>query len=94
MGEIRPIEHLPDAVESRKTPAREKERTERTGGRDEVEISAEARRAAEIARLVEITRNLPDERDDEVSAAKDNVESDQHKDEEVIKDTARHLLGG
>jgi hypothetical protein len=94
MGEIRPVEHLPDAVESRKTPAREQEKTERTGGRDEVEISAEARRAAEVARLVEMTRDLPDETEDQVSAAKDNVESGHHKNEEVIKDTARRLLGG
>jgi len=94
MGEIRPIEHLPDAVESRKTPARERERTESSGVRDEVEISAEARQAAELARLVEMTRNLPDEREDEVSAAQANIESGRHHDEEVIKDTARHLLGG
>ena len=94
MGEIRPIEHLPDAVESRKTPARETERTESTGGRDEVEISAEARRAAEVARLVEITRNLPDEREEEVSEAESNIESGQHRDEDAIKDTARRLLGG
>jgi len=94
MGEIRPIEHLPDAVESRRTPPRERERTERAGGRDEVEISPQARRASEVARLVEITRSLPDVRDEEVDQARANIESGRHRDEEVIRDTARRLLGG
>lgn len=94
MGEIRPVEHLPDAVESRKTPARERERTERTGDRDEVEISTEARQAAEVSRLVEITRSLPDEREDEVNQAQANIEDGRHRDEDAIKDTARRLLGG
>lgn len=93
MGEIRPIEHLPDTVERRRTPPHERERTERLGGRDEVEISPQARRAAEIARLVEITRSLPDVRDDRVDEARANVEDGRHRDEDVIKETARRLLG-
>lgn len=94
MGEIRPIEHLPDVAGSRRTPSREREETQRTESRDEVEISAEGRRAAEIAKLVEITRSLPDVREDRVDEAQANVDEGRHRDEEVIKETARRLLGG
>ena len=94
MGEIRPVEHLPDTVESRKTPSRERERTERAEGRDELEISPEARRAAEIAKLVEITRDLPEIREDEVDEARTHIAERRYRDDEVIRDTARRLLGG
>jgi len=94
MGEIRPVEHLPDTVESRKTPPRERERAERAEGRDELEISQEARRAAEIAKLVEITRDLPDVREDEVDEARANIAEGRYRYDEVIRETARRLLGG
>ena len=94
MGEIRPVEPLPDAVESRRTSAREQERTERAEGRDEVEISAEARRAAEVARLVEMTRELSDVREDRVEDARAAINQGRYRYEEVIQDTARRLLGG
>ncbi len=94
MGEIRPIEPLPDAVETRRTSAREQERTERAEERDEVRISAEARRAAEIARLVELTRELPDVREERVEESRAAIDEGRYRNEEVIQDTARRLLGG
>jgi anti-sigma28 factor (negative regulator of flagellin synthesis) len=94
MGEIRPIERLPDVVETQRTSPRERERTERASERDEVEISPQARQAAEIARLVEMTRSLPDVREEEVERARADVEAGRYRDLGVIRDTARRLLGG
>ena len=63
-------------------------------GRDEVEISREARRAAEVDRLVAITRDLADVREDRVNEARARVEQRRYRDDEVILETARRLLGG
>ena len=94
MGGIRPIGKVPDLPESRKAPSRERDRTEQAAGRDEVEISPEARRANEVERLVEAARDLPEVRSEQVEEAREELQTEQHRDPDALRETARRLLGG
>lgn len=94
MGGIRPIGNVPEPTEPRKPPPRERDRTEEVTGQDELEISPEARRAVEVARLVEVARDLPDVREDRVDEARDEIEAGRYRDYDATRETARRLLGG
>lgn len=79
-------------IDNRPTTSRRKEEAESVRREDGVQISPEARRAAEVSRLVETARSLPDVREDRVEQARDNIESDRHHDEEVVRQTAERLI--
>ena len=79
-------------IDNRSTTSRRKEETESVRREDGVEISPEARRAAEVSRLVETAKSLPDVREDRVEQARDSIESGRHHDEEVVRQTAERLI--
>jgi hypothetical protein len=67
-------------------------RTEEAREADKVNISPEARKAAEIARLVAKVKELPEIRPDKVAEAVKRLESQKSDDEEVNRTIAQRLL--
>ena len=65
---------------------------EETRGADKVNISPEARKAAEIARLVSLAKEIPEVRDDKVAQAVERLESQKPDDEQVNRTVAQRLL--
>ncbi len=59
---------------------------------DGVNISPEAQRAAEVARLVSLVKQIPDTRADQVAEAKTRIESQNPQDENVNRTVAGRLL--
>jgi hypothetical protein len=59
---------------------------------DKVNISPEAQKAAEIARLVSLVKQLPDVRDDKVNEARARLQSQSPQDEAVNRTIAQRLL--
>lgn len=67
-------------------------RAEEVQKTDKVNISPEARKAAEVARLVALAKEIPEVRDDKVAEAKARLESEKPDDEEVNRTIAQRLL--
>jgi hypothetical protein len=67
-------------------------RTEEVRQSDKVNISAEAQKAAEVARLVSLVKQIPDIRPDKVAQAKARIESQASQDESVNLTVAQRLL--
>ncbi|MBI5115001.1 flagellar biosynthesis anti-sigma factor FlgM [Candidatus Poribacteria bacterium] len=59
---------------------------------DGVNISAEAQKAAEVARLVSLAKKIPDIREDKVAEAKERVDSQPSQDQAVNRTVAQRLL--
>ncbi len=93
VDEVSGVGGVPRPIENRTTTSRrQKEEAETVRRTDGVDISPEARRAAEVSRFVEIARSLPDVREERVEAARGNIESGRYRDEEVVRQTAERLL--
>ncbi len=60
---------------------------------DKVNISPEAREAAEVAKLVSLANEIPEVRDAEVAQAKERLEAQQPDDEQVNRTDAQRLRG-
>lgn len=67
-------------------------RAEGTRKADDVNISPEARKAAEIARLVSLANDIPEVRDDKVAQAAERLEAQDPDDEQVNRTVAQRLL--
>lgn len=67
-------------------------RTEEVREADKVNISPEARKAAEVARLVAKVKELPETRPDKVAEAVKRLEAQNPDDEEVNRTIAQRLL--
>jgi regulator of protease activity HflC (stomatin/prohibitin superfamily) len=67
-------------------------RAEQVQPADRVNISAEAQRAAEVARLVSLAKQIPDVRQDKVADASARIQAQQPQDETVNRTVARRLL--
>ena len=63
-----------------------------TRGADNVNISPEAREAAEIARLVSLAKEIPEVRPDKVAEAAERLESQKPDDEQVNRTVVQRLL--
>jgi hypothetical protein len=67
-------------------------RAEEAREADKVNISPEARKAAEVARLVAKVKELPEIRPDKVAEAIKRLESQKADDEEINRTIAQRLL--
>lgn len=67
-------------------------RAEETREADKVNISPEAQRAAEVARLVSLVKQISDVREDNVNEAKARLQSQSPQDETLNRTIARRLL--
>jgi len=92
VDEISGVGGVPRPIDNRPAASRRQEEAESVRREDGVEISPEARRAAEVSRLVQTAKSLPDVREDRVERARDNIESGRHHDEEVVRQTAERLI--
>jgi len=59
---------------------------------DLVNISPEAQKAAEVARLVSLAKQIPDTRPEKVAQAKARIESQAPQDEKVNRTVAQRLM--
>jgi hypothetical protein len=59
---------------------------------DDVNISAEAKKAAEVAQLVSIVKQLPETREDKIAGAKERIASQSPQDQNVNRTVAQRLL--
>jgi hypothetical protein len=76
-------------------PRKENQRrsgAEETREADKVNISPEAREAAEVARLVSLTNDILEIRDDKVAQATERIEAQEPDDEQVNRTVAQRLL--
>lgn len=70
---------------------RKAEETVAAGAQDGIQISAEARRAAELAQLKALVQEEPDVREDRVAAARASIERGDYKREDVVAAVAARL---
>ncbi len=61
-------------------------------GADGVTISNEAKAAADVVRIVQLTRNQDEIRMDRVEAARQNIANGNHKDPEVVAKVAEKIM--
>lgn len=66
--------------------------TEDTSVRDDVTISSEAKAAAEVGRLFQLTKSQEDMRADRVEQAKQRIAEGQYKNREIVAKVAEKLL--
>jgi anti-sigma28 factor (negative regulator of flagellin synthesis) len=93
MQEIQGVGGVPRPVEKRPTTARKEERAEETARRqDDVTISPEARQAAEVSRFVELAKSQDGAREDRVEEARRSIENGDHRNEQVVRETAERVL--
>ncbi len=67
-------------------------RTEDVRQSDKVSISPEAQKAAEVARLVSLVKQIPEVREDEVARAAERIQSQTPQDEDISRTVAQRLL--
>lgn len=67
-------------------------RAEEVRSSDGVNISPEAQKAAEVARLVSLVKQIPDTRADQVAQARARIQSQTPQDESVNRTVAGRLL--
>jgi hypothetical protein len=67
-------------------------RAEEVRSSDGVNISPEAQKAAEVARLVSLVKQIPDTRADQVAQARARIQSQTPQDENVNRTVAGRLL--
>ncbi len=60
--------------------------------KDDVNISSEARAAAEAGRIAQLAKNESDVRTERVEAARENLERGEYKNPEVVRQVAERLL--
>ena len=85
-GVNEPVLNQPRQEEQRR------KRTEQVQSADRVNISPEAQRAAEVARLVSLAKQIPDIRQDKVADASTRIQSQPPQDDTVNRTVARRLL--
>jgi hypothetical protein len=76
-------------------PRQEEQNRRRTGEADQsdkVSISPEAQKAAEVARLVSLVKQIPDVREAKVAQAQARLQSQTPDDENVARTVAQRLL--
>jgi flagellar biosynthesis anti-sigma factor FlgM len=93
MVSVRGVGGVPEPSSNRPVDARERKRAEEKGTpvKDGVEISPEAKQAAEVARLSDIARQEPDIRADRVAAAKEQLERGDYKRADVVSKVAERI---
>jgi hypothetical protein len=67
-------------------------RTEEVRQSDKVNISPEAQKAAEVARLISLVKKVPEVREEKINEATARIQSQSPQDETVNRTTARRLL--
>ncbi len=67
-------------------------KTEQPGIQDKVNVSAEAKRLADIEHTIEIVKNTPDVRLDKIAEAKKLIESGQYSNKDVLDKVADKIL--
>jgi len=92
MNEIAGIGGVSRPIENRPATGRQEKRAESVKREDEVDISSEARRAAEVSRLVEVAKSLPETRENKVEQARSNLEDGLYRDESAVQRTAERFL--
>ncbi len=70
----------------------QRRRAEEARQTDKVNISPEAQKAAEVARLVSLVKQIPDVREDKVNEAKARLQSQSPQDETLNRTIAQRLL--
>ena len=85
-GVSEPVMNEPRQQEQRRR------RTEELQPSDGVSISPEAQKAAEVARLVSLVKQIPEVRPDKVAQARARIESEALQDETVNRTVARRLM--
>jgi len=60
--------------------------------KDDVTISSEAKAAAEVARLVQLSKSEADIRADRVNEARERIENGSYKDREVVAKVAERVM--
>lgn len=79
--------------EDRDTPSRESAAVGAGApAQDDVLISSEARAAAEVTRIIQLTRSQETERADRVAAARERLDRGDYKNPEVVAKVAERLL--
>jgi len=94
MAGIQGINGVPEPTPERPATARDRRRVEGQApeSRDGVEISPEAKEAANVQRLADLAKNEPDIRADRVAVAKERLERGEYKDLNVLRQVARELM--
>lgn len=64
-----------------------------SGKRDDVQISPEGREAAEVAYFLRESEGVAEIREEQVEAAKENLEKGRHRVESVVNAVAEALVG-
>lgn len=70
----------------------QRRRAEEARQTDKVNISPEAQKAAEVARLVSLVKQIPDIREDKINEAKARLQSQSPQDETLNRTIAQRLL--
>lgn len=68
------------------------QRTEEVGIQDKVNVSAEAKRLADIEHTIQIVKNAPDVRLDKIAEAKKLIESGKYSNKDVLDKVADKIL--
>jgi anti-sigma28 factor (negative regulator of flagellin synthesis) len=63
-----------------------------TRTQDDLTISSEAQAAAEVARIIQLTKTLDEVRTDRVAAARESIERGDYKKPEVVAKVAERLM--
>jgi anti-sigma28 factor (negative regulator of flagellin synthesis) len=63
-----------------------------TRTQDDLTISSEAQAAAEVARIIQLTKTLDEVRTDRVAAARESIERGDYKRPEVVAKVAERLM--
>jgi negative regulator of flagellin synthesis FlgM len=89
--EIRNINNV-RGIENNKLNNVNRDNVSRSSERDDVQISAEARKLAEEKKIQDMLRNAPDVREDRIAEVKAKLESGAYDTEEVLNDVAEKLM--
>jgi len=84
--------HEPFLNQPRQQEGQRRRQAEELQQSDKVNISAEAQKAAEVARLVSLVKQIPDVRQDRVAQARARIEGQSPQDEGVNRTVAQRLL--
>lgn len=94
-GVPEPKSDRPGKVRSDRDPRAQESQNTGAGAakaKDDVNISSEAKAAAEAGRIAQMTKNETEVRAERVQAARENLERGNHKDPAVVRQVAERLL--
>lgn len=93
MNGVRGIGNVPEPTPERRiaNSVRKPDEAVSAGAQDGVRISAEAKQAAELARLKGKVQEEPDVREDRVAAARASIERGDYKREDIVAAVAARL---